>query len=211
MNMPDQSDNFQRTSVICITGGIGAGKSVVSRILRLRGFRVYDCDSEARRLMEGDADLRRELCRVAGSDIYRSDGSLDRSLMAGRIFSCDETRMRVNALVHRAVRDDIVRMASYSSDETQTGSVLFVETAIPCTAGIDLMSSRIWLVAAPEELRLARACGRDASGPGQIRRRMAAQKSEFEALPPDRTTVIVNDGLTPLLPQIDNSLKHIKD
>ncbi|MDE5975343.1 MAG: dephospho-CoA kinase, partial [Muribaculaceae bacterium] len=49
---------MEKIHAIGITGGIGAGKSVVSRILRLNGFTVFDCDSEARLLMENDSRLR---------------------------------------------------------------------------------------------------------------------------------------------------------
>ena len=58
---------------IGITGGIGSGKSGVSELLRIAGIPVYDCDSEARRLMNTSPTLREALTTLAGEDVYASD------------------------------------------------------------------------------------------------------------------------------------------
>ena len=95
--------------LIGITGGIGAGKSVVSRILRHRGYPVYDCDSEAKRLMDTDAEVISGLKSLLGDSIYSADGKLDRGEMSRRLFSDDEIRRGVNGIVHSAVRRDLMR------------------------------------------------------------------------------------------------------
>ena len=101
----DLLDNTTR--LIGITGGIGCGKSVVSRICRLRGFDVYDCDSEAKMLMDNDPLLKSAIVEILGRDILLSDGSLDRKIMAALIFSDDCKRRKVNTAVHSAVKADI--------------------------------------------------------------------------------------------------------
>ena len=62
---------------IGITGGIGSGKSVVSNLLRVMGYRVYDTDSEARRADEHLARMKRQIAEAFGDDIY-AGGSLNR-------------------------------------------------------------------------------------------------------------------------------------
>lgn len=49
------------TKLTAITGGIGAGKSVVSHILRVMGYEVFDCDSEAKAIMDNNDDIKSEL------------------------------------------------------------------------------------------------------------------------------------------------------
>ena len=55
--------------LIGLTGGIGTGKSTVARILRLRGYEVYDCDLEAKRLMDESTEVRRSLRDRWGEEI----------------------------------------------------------------------------------------------------------------------------------------------
>lgn len=186
---------------ICITGGIGAGKSVVSTMLRLKGFTVYDCDSRARSLMLTDA-IRNALTEILGDDIYDSKGTLRRKEMAERIFSSPVTRLAVNAVVHEAVRQDLAEAC-----DSCHGRLFFVETAIPATSHIADLCHSVWLVDAPEKTRLLRACQRDDTDETAVRKRMESQSGEFSSLPEANISVIVNDGETPLLPQIDSLLE----
>lgn len=64
--------------LIAIIGGIGSGKSVVSRILATMGFGVYDTDAAAKRLMNTSPQIIKALKAVFGSRVYTTDGVLDR-------------------------------------------------------------------------------------------------------------------------------------
>lgn len=187
------------TRVIGITGGIGAGKSVVSRILRLKGFRVYDCDTEARRLMEQSEGLRRCLTEILGEEAYKG-GSLDRQFVASRIFAFEELRREVNSVVHKAVAEDF-RKASSLGDAT-----VFVESAILATSGMAGDCSEIWVVDAPEEIRIERVVARNGMARGAILDRMETQREEFSGLSRDKIRILANDGMTPLLPAIGRLL-----
>lgn len=189
-------------SIIGITGGIGAGKSVVSRILRLKGHEVYDCDSEATRLMEDFPELRSNLRDRFGEECYDTHGKLNRKFLASRIFCDSSHRDWVNSLVHKAVREDIARRAEGAD------SILFIESAIMVTSRLDGMCDEIWLVDAPEQLRIERAVERGGSRE-DISRRIKAQESEYESLPPGKTRVIENGQGSALLPQIDSLLENL--
>ena len=65
---------------VAITGGIGSGKSVVSRLLRVEGYPVYDCDSQAKRIMDNDAEIQRQLQNAFGEDVV-VDGVIHLSLI----------------------------------------------------------------------------------------------------------------------------------
>ena len=85
-----------------ITGGIGSGKSTVCRLFARLGVAVYDSDAGAKRLMTEDAELRRRITDRFGAEAY-ADGTLNRTYLAGRVFSEAQALADLNAIVHPAV------------------------------------------------------------------------------------------------------------
>ena len=63
---------------LAVVGGIGSGKSVVSRMLDIMGVPVYDCDSRAKELMVQNPRIINELKRMFGEECYDADGGLNR-------------------------------------------------------------------------------------------------------------------------------------
>ena len=194
-----------RKCLIGITGGIGAGKSVVSRMLRLKGYPVYDCDSRAKVLMEESAYILTSLKSRLGEECVLESGELNRALIAERVFSCEEERLWLNSLVHAEVRKDITEWTSMF----QEGPV-FVESAIMVTSGLDRMCDSIMLVDAPETLRVKRALQRGGSSLDNIVKRISAQKEEFASLSADKTVSIDNGGSDSLLFQIEKFLENLE-
>ncbi len=193
--------------IIGITGGIGSGKSVVSRILRLNGYRVYDCDSEAKRLMEHDAEVIMALTALLGKETYQQDERgedirLNRSYVASRIFTDDRLRTEVNSVMHKAVSEDFMRFAH------ETEGTVFCETAILATSHMDALCDRIWIVTAPEEERIERVKARNGLSEHEIRQRIESQADEFSQLPEDKILIIMNGDRDMLLPQIFKELKR---
>ena len=186
--------------VIGITGGIGAGKSVVSRILRCKGFEVYDCDREARLLMDASAEVKDAIAGRFGAECLFEDGSLNRAQIASYVFTDEGHRRWLNSIVHSMVHTVLETRIRQSRSEP-----FFVESAILRTSGLESICDEIWLVDAPESVRLERAADRDAVDPAKIRCRMEAQAFEFEGFG-NKVKVICNDGINPLIPQIDSLL-----
>ena len=182
-----------------ICGGIGAGKSVVSRLLRLRGFRVYDCDLEARRLMESDAPFKEEMRRRFGPDIYSASGQLDRAKLAGHIFAGDEARQWVNSRVHAMVRDHLRECVA------QCDGRMWVESAILASSGLAEMCGEVWLVTAPHAMRVERVALRSGLDPAAIEARMRSQADEEVLLRNCGVPVreIPNDGRTSVIARVD--------
>ena len=73
--------------LIAITGGIGCGKSVVSNILRALEYPVYDCDSEAKRLMNDSNYIKSEISKKISCEAIALDGSINRSVLAKIVFN----------------------------------------------------------------------------------------------------------------------------
>ena len=88
-----------------ITGGIGSGKSVVSRLLEIMGIPVYVSDTEAKRITCTDTVIRRELCALVGQEVFQG-GELNRTLLAEYMFGYPEHVKEVNAIIHPRVKDD---------------------------------------------------------------------------------------------------------
>lgn len=193
------TESGTRPALIGIAGGIGAGKSVVSRVLRLRGYKVYDCDSRAREIMDISSDVKEALCRWCGEKVIDAEGRIDR-VELGKLFFADAgLRSRVNAMVHERVREDVERFVTESD-----GTAVFVEAAVMATSGLaDICDIVLW-VTAPETERVERAMKRDGMKRDSVLARIDSQRHEFDALQAHTSKVIeiVNDNTIPLLSQI---------
>lgn len=171
---------------IGVTGGIGSGKSTVCRLFAERGVPVYDCDREAKRLMDEDVELRAALVAAFGPATF-AGGVLNRRYLAETVFR-DRGRLReLEALVHPCVKRDFERWAAEHGAEPY----VVLESAILYESGLDAAVDRVVAVVAPEELRLVRVNARDGASAAEIRRRMAAQLSD-EALSARADCTIVN-------------------
>lgn len=195
----DWESKIMETDItIGITGGIGSGKSVVSRILRCNGFIVYDCDTRARSLMEEDKQLKELLEEKLGSFIYHQDGKLNKNLLSQIIFNDKERRKLVNSIVHEAVRSDIKKKRK------NTKGKFFIESAILATSGLDKYCDYIWLITSSERMRIKRIEKRDKLDLKQIEKRIHIQEEELDLLTKDKLIVIKNDYNNALLEQVLN-------
>lgn len=189
-----------RIATIGITGGIGSGKSVVSRILRLNGFSVYDCDFEARRIMENSAEIRSSLLERWGEETFGPDGSLCRPFIASCAFADPVELAWLDRLVHTAVRYD------FNVWRRRVGSfhgMVFVESALLKKSGLVDDCNRVWLVDAPRQLRMERVMKRSGLTAAQIGERMESQSDEFDFSAIDiPVDTIVNDGRSSLLDRL---------
>ena len=180
---------------IGITGGIGSGKSVVAKLLAWMGIPVYQTDAEAKRLMLSDADIRRELTALVGSNAYNEKG-LNKALLASYVFGNPEHTRQVNAIVHPKVRHDFRKWAGDSGR-----MMVALESAILLEAGFRNEVDKVVMVYAPQEVRIERAIRRDSATREQIEKRIRSQMSD-ESKREAADFVIVNDGETPLIPQV---------
>lgn len=181
---------------IGITGGIGSGKSVVSRLLEIMGVPVYISDVETKLLMVSDSFIRQELVALLGEEVY-VDGVLNKPLLASYLFGNPEHAKQINSIVHPRVKDDFRRWAQCRSDYSTVG----IESAILIEAGFSGEVDVIVMVYAPEEVRILRAVRRDGSSRELIEKRIRSQMSDEEKRG-KADIVIVNDGETPLIPQV---------
>lgn len=157
-----------------ITGGIGSGKSTVTRILEELGVAIYIADDRAKELMVEQKELRNTLIERFGADVY-VEGKLNRAYLAERVFGNAEELKALNAIVHPAVMRDFDVWA-----ESQASPYVVIESAILFEAGLDDRVDCVVSILAPEELRIERAMARDGASREDIERRIANQISDDE-------------------------------
>ena len=189
--------------IIGITGGIGSGKSYLAQELAKRGFAVYDCDREAKRIIAEDKAVQAAIIKLLGKEAF-IDGKYNTAYVAQRVFTEPQLLKALNAIVHPAVKADI---SCQSSDV----SLLVVESAILFESGFDGLCDKIVVVTAPEETRIARTIARDYHNEAtpeninKVRARIRAQK-EIPAsteVPQGKILTIVNDDTSVLSSIID--------
>lgn len=196
--------------LVGITGGIGSGKSTIVQVLAARGYAVYDCDREAKRIIVENAEVRKAIIALLGTEAFVPSpqhpftGSYNTSYVSQRVFAEPELLQQLNAIVHPAVKEEIRVQSSEVRVQNSEFSVLFVESAILFEAGIDSLCDRIVVVDAPEEVRLQRTIARDYHGEAteehinKVRARMRAQqfRPTEEQKATKKVLTIINDGRT---------------
>ena len=187
-----------------ITGGIGSGKSYISSLLREQlNVPVYDCDSEAKRLMVEDEDIQQRLKELVGIYVYK-EGKLQKSVLANYLFSDPHHAQKVNAIIHPAVKEDFLKWAKH-----QQVGVIAVESAILYESGLDTTVDKIIFVDAPKELRIQRVMQRDGSSRQEVEARIKMQRAEEQRQKADY--IIENEGTRQesLLEALQGILKNI--
>ena len=172
--------------IIGITGGIGSGKSTIAKGLAKCGYTVYDCDKEAKRIVEENEKVQKAIIHLLGSEAFIGK-QYNTSYVAKRVFAEPELLAQLNAIIHPAVLEDIRQRKPD-----------FVESAILYESGFDTLCDKIIVVDAPEEVRIARTIKRDYQGLAtteninKVRARMKTQQTHQGDL------LIINDGNTPI-------------
>ena len=139
--------------ILGVTGGIGSGKSTVCAMLADRGAAVFYADDTAKELQVSDPAVRDAILEAFGEGSYDSDGALNRSYLAGRIFSSEEDRRTINSIVHPAVGSAFQRVVAVSR---KNGVRLLVKEAALLFETDTSDLDEILVVDCPQEERIKR-------------------------------------------------------
>lgn len=171
--------------IIGLAGGIGSGKSTLAQGLRQLGYSVYDTDKEAKRILTEDSHVRQAVVALLGNDVYE-ETTYRTDIVAERVFADSALLNGLNAIVHPAVKEDIVRAA-------QEVPVLFVESAILYESGLSTICDKVVAVIASKKIRIERVLARDCTDINKVRARVKAQISNCQ-LKQRADIVVMNDG-----------------
>ncbi len=180
----------RRPFVVGLTGGLGAGKSTLGRLLAARGIEVIDADQLAREVTAPGSPALAEIERAFGPGLVDAEGRLDRTVLAGRALVDPEGQARLQAILHPPIRAALAREVE-ARGRAGAEAVVIEATMILESGHRAFYDLLVVVVAAPEErVRRAAARGMDQA---EARRRLALQWTDEEkAAQADR--VIVNDG-----------------
>ena len=180
---------------IGLTGGIGAGKTYVSKIFQQMGIPIFNADEQAKKCMVEDANLKVAVQLAFGESMYLK-GVLQKDALAKIVFNNTEALAKLSALVHPIVKQKFEDWCTQ-----QSTSIVIKEAAILFESGAHLGLDAVVCVSAPENLRIERVKKRDGSSVAQIQSRMSKQMSQAEK-EELADFLIVNDQVQLLLPQV---------
>lgn len=172
---------------IGLTGGIGSGKSTVARLFAVKGIPVIDADVITRKLVEPGQEALKEILAALGKEFISENGQLDRARLREAIFKNENTRKRLETILHPRVAEVITKeVANLDSAYSIIVIPLLFEAAQ------ERLVDRVLVVDTPEQLQIDRVMARDHMDAEKVSQIMASQLDRKSRLT-CADDVIVND------------------
>ncbi len=196
---------------IGITGGVGAGKSEVLAYLKKQpDTRVMLADEIAHQLMEPGTDCYETIReQFAAEDIFLPEGGFDREKLAALIFSEEEKRKRLNAIVHPAVKEYVLSEVK-AEREKGTLQFLFLEAALLIEDHYDEICDELWYIDTKEEIRKQRLMASRGYSEEKVRRIFASQLKEELYYSYCKVVIDNNGTVEETLARIERACKNMK-
>ncbi|MEC3919862.1 dephospho-CoA kinase [Nocardia sp. CDC160] len=161
---------------IGLTGGMGAGKSTVARILTDLGAVLVDSDAIAREVVAPGTEGLAALVAAFGDDILTADGSLDRPALAAKAFATDEARATLNAITHPLVGKRTAELIANAPAD----AIVVQDIPLLVENGLAPLMNLVVIVDAAEETRLRRLVEFRGVDEADARARIAAQATDAQ-------------------------------
>jgi len=181
--------------VVGLTGGLATGKSLAAEAFRRLGAAVLSADQIAREVTAAGSPAVRRIADELREEFVRPDGSLDRSALGEYVFRNAEARRRLEAIVHPPVLERLQQEIERYRNLPGGPEVLVVEVPLLYEVGIADWFDKVVVVAAPEEVQVARVMARDRVSEEEARRRVRAQMPL--ALKVQRADAVIRNEGTP--------------
>ncbi|MCX2826902.1 dephospho-CoA kinase [Bacillus pseudomycoides] len=179
------------TIVIGLTGGIASGKSTVSQMFRELQIPVIDADIIAREVVEQGKEAYKEIVDVFGEEILQADGELDRQKLGSIVFHNEEKRLRLNKIVHPAVRKEMnVQKDMYIKEGVQA---VVLDIPLLFESKLTALVDQIVVVAVSPSMQLERLMKRNGFTEEDAKARIDSQMPLAEKATL-ANKVIYNDG-----------------
>lgn len=179
--------------LIGVTGGVGAGKSeVLNYIKKHYKCGIYLADEVAHLVKAKGEDCYYELVSLLGEEILLSDGEINKSAMAAKIFADDALLEKVNEIVHPQVRIYLEKRIKEAKEDPDT-EIMFIEAALLIEAGYKELVDELWYIYADVDVRKVRLMSSRGYSEEKIRQIMEAQLSE-DVFRKESDFVIDNSG-----------------
>lgn len=186
--------------IIGITGGIGSGKSTVSRILRDLGAAVIDADALAKNVTSGGSEALKELAEYFGDEIIDETGELDRKKLASIAFSDPVKLHALNSITHKYITERIAGAVETLRNAGKRDFIV-IDAPIPVEKGFLDLADEVWVVTADRETRIKRVMERSELTYEEVISRINSQMRDDEYLR-IADEVLNNDGTVEELEQV---------
>ena len=160
--------------LIGLTGGIGSGKSTVAKRLVELGATEIDADVLAREVVEPGSEGLKQVTARFGTDLVKSDGSLDRALLAERAFGDSQSRKDLEGILHPLIQ----KLSRLRIAETQGVVVYTIPLLVETNATLPF--DKIITVSAPESVRIDRLVKSRGMTSQEAQARISAQATDSQ-------------------------------
>lgn len=179
-----------------LTGSIGSGKTLVSKIFETLGVNVFYADNSAKALYENNK-VREEIINVFGSSILTENNQIDRKVFAEIIFDDKSALKKINSIIHPLVMNDFVKWLANHKNEPY----ILHEAAILFESDLSKNFDFVITISAPEELRIERIMKRDNVNHETVIARIKNQWSDEKKVNL-ADFVVLNDETELVIPQV---------
>lgn len=159
--------------VIGLTGSIGTGKSTIANKFRELNIPVIDADVIAREVVEPDTETYRKIVETFGEEILHDDRTLNRKALGSIVFSDEHKRKQLNAIIHPAIRKEMLRQRDEWIEKGKECIVL--DIPLLYESKLTHFVDKVIVVYVDEDVQLQRIVERDQSSKEEAKRRIAAQ------------------------------------
>lgn len=192
-----------RPLIIGLTGGIGSGKSTISKVFQSFGIKVFNSDFEGKKILNTNNEVKQDIIRLFGSDVY-INGELDTKKVSALVFNDKILLDKLNSIVHPRVNNAF----NIWVDKNKEDNVLIKESAILVEIGADKDLDDLILVIADKNERIERVIDRDKTTAENVENRINNQLSDSEKEKKCKYVIKNNKGDL-IIPQVQNIISQL--
>jgi dephospho-CoA kinase len=164
--------NLNDKLIIGVTGGIGSGKSALTAEFEKLNVVVVDADVVAREVVAVNSPALMQIVNEFGPDILLPTGELNRAKLREIIFSDEQSKQTLNAIMHPAIRNELIQQLIHAKS-----SYVILSAPLLFENKLDKLTDKVVVVDVPEHVQVNRASSRDDVEQEQIKAIMASQYS----------------------------------
>ncbi len=202
----EEENLINNKKIIGLTGGIGSGKTTVARFIEEMGFPVYYSDDRAKEIVNDDEVLKNKIKELLGEEAYDENGFYNRKYVSEIVFNNDETRLKLNALIHPAVKIDFENWVN-----KQQAEFVFKETALLFELNLNESCYKSVLVTADDNIRIKRVMDRDQKTYREIEAIIDKQMPEKDKIKRADFVIYNNEGIDELKAATEKMMVNLRE
>lgn len=165
-----------KSILVGITGGIGSGKSLVSKMLIDCGYPVLDADSISKELVNSDPKIKSSLIKEFGELTY-NENKLNAKYLSDKVFGDEKKLKTLNSITHPII---IKKIEELAAELALNNKIIFVESALIFEADFEDIFDYLILIYTEKDKRIERVIERDKVSRKEVEKRINSQITDDE-------------------------------